>query len=265
MNEPADIPDESARSEFLDTLAKGLAALRLFGSDMKSLSIQETADRLALSRSAARRILVTLERLGYMRLEDRRYRLTAQALEFGYSYVASLSLPEIARSSMQALSAKLEEPVALAILDNGDAVYVERVQPQQPFRIDFSVGSRLPAYAFSIGQVLLAGLSDEELDGYFRTTELRPVTPLTVTDEKALRSIIADIRRDGYRLGVSDVIYGVGGIAVPLHNRARQTVAVMAVPIFHGRNQDEMVAEYLPVMLDTAAKISSFIVRSTDG
>jgi IclR family pca regulon transcriptional regulator len=264
MSGPLHVSDIN-RAEYLDTLVKGLAALRLFGSDMKSLSIQETADRLGLSRSAARRILVTLEHLGYVRSEERRFRPTALLLEFGYSYLTALSLPEVARPAMQVLSARLEESVALAVLDGVDAVYVERVQPPQPFRIDFNIGSRLPAYAFSLGQVLLAGLPNDELDEYFNTTELKPISPLTVVDEHALRRIVDDIRRDGYRLGVSDVIYGVGGIAVPLRNQAGETVAVMAVPIFHGRNQDEMVAKYLPAMLETTAELSSLITRSRDG
>jgi IclR family transcriptional regulator, pca regulon regulatory protein len=250
--------------DYLDTLAKGLAALRLFGTEMKALTIQETADRLSLSRSAARRILVTLEHLGYLRQSERRYYLPAHVLEFGYSYIASLSLPEIARPCMKTLSARLEEPVALARLEEKDAVFIELVQPKQPFRIDFSVGTRLPAYSFSVGQVLLAGLSDADLDDYFRTTELKPLTPLTITEEARLRRIVEQIRLDDYRLGISDVIYGVGGIAVPVRDRARQTVAAMVVSIFHGRDQQQMIRDYLPLIVAAAEEISAFVARGKD-
>lgn len=253
------------REDFLDTLAKGLAALHLFGVDMKSLTIQETADQLNLSRSAARRILMTLEHLGYLRQDGRQFHLTAKVLEFGYSFIASMSLPDIARPVMQSLSISLEEPVALAVLEGQDAVFVERIQPLRTFRIDFSVGNRLPAYSFSVGQVLLSGLSDDELEEYFRTTELKALTPLTITDAKALHKIIIQIRRDGYRLGISDFIYGVGGIAVPVRNRLGEVVAAMVVPTFHGRDQDEMVKRYIPLITAAATEIGSLVARGKDG
>jgi IclR family pca regulon transcriptional regulator len=253
------------REDFLDTLAKGLSALRLFGSDRKSLTIQETADELKLSRSATRRILMTLEYLGYLKQNGRQFQPTAQVLEFGYSFIASMSLPEVARPIMQVLSAQLEEPVALAALEDGDAVFIERIQPLRTFRIDFSVGNRLPAYSYSVGQVLLSGLSDVELDDYLRTTELKPLTPLTITDAKALRKIIRQIQVDGYRLGISDFIYGVGGIAVPVRNHLNDVVAAMVVPTFHGRDQDEMITRYLPLITAAAAEIGSFVARGKDG
>jgi IclR family pca regulon transcriptional regulator len=256
---PNDPLESGNREDYLDTLAKGLSAMRLFGSEMQALSIQETADLLQLSRSAARRILLTLERLGYMAQEGRKYRLTAQVLDFGFAYIASRSLPEIARS------AQLDESVALATLEGGDAVFIERIQPHQTFRIDFDVGNRLPAYCFSVGQVLLAGLDDEAFEDYLRTTELKAITPLTVTDPKVLRKTIARIRKDGYRMGISDMIFGVGGIAVPIRNRRNEVVAAMVVPMFHGRDQAEMEQRYLPLMQQAAERISGFLVRGRDG
>jgi IclR family pca regulon transcriptional regulator len=262
-NKPQDVDTESS-GDYLDTLAKGLAALRLFGVDMKSLTIQETAEQLKLSRSAARRILVTLERLGYMTHAGRKFRLTSQTLDFGYSYISAMSLPQIARPVMQALSEQLEEPVALAALEGKDAVFIERIQLPQTFRIDFSVGNRLPAYSFSVGQVLLSGLSDERLDHYFRTTELQSLMPLTITDEGKLREIIMQIRRDGFRLGRSDFIYGVGGIVVPILNRREEVIAAMVVPTFHGRDYEEMIQRYLPPMRQAADEIGRYVVHGRD-
>ena len=252
-----------SQGDHLDTLAKGVAALRLFG-DMKALSIQDTADQLQISRSAARRILVTLEHLGYLTLEERRYVLTAKVLDFGFAYFASRPLPEIARPVMRQLSHELGETVALATLEEGDAVFVERIQPPHAFHIDFDIGKRLAAYSFSVGQVLLAGLDEPALEEYLRTMPLRPVTPLTLTDPAELRTLIAQIRRDGYRLGINDMMYGVGGIAVPIRNRQGRILAGMVAPMFHGRDWDDMIARYLPAMLAAAAKISSFMVGDQD-
>lgn len=258
-------PQSNGREDYLDTLIKGLAAMRLFGAEMKALSIQETAERLEISRSAARRVLVTLEHLGYMAQEGRKYRLTAKVLDFGFAYLASRSLPEIARPVMQSLSQQLDESVALATLEAGDAVFIERIQPHQTFRIDFDVGNRLPAYSFSVGQVLLAGLDDAALEQYIHDTELKPITPLTLTTPKVLLKIIKQIREDGYRLGINDMIFGVGGIAVPICNHRGETVAAMVVPMFHGRDQAEMVQRYLPAMRDAAQRIGGFLVRGRDG
>jgi len=266
MSDLHEDPRQSAQiseGDHLDTLAKGVAALRLF-SEMKSLSIQDTADRLQISRSAARRILVTLEHLGYVTQEDRRYVLTAKVLDFGFAYYASRPLPEVARPVMQQLSRELGETVALATFEEGDAVFVVGIQPPHAFHIDFDIGKRLPAYSFSVGQVLLAGLEETALDEYLRATPLRPVTPLTVTDPTELRAIITQIRRDGYRLGINDMMYGVGGIALPIINRHGQTLAGMVVPMFHGRDWDDMIARYLPAMKTAASKISGFLVRAQD-
>ena len=202
---------------------------------------------------------MTLERLGYLKQQGRKFTLTSRVLEFGYSYISAMSLPEIARPIMQALSAELEEPVALAALEGTDAVFIERINPPRAFGIDFSVGTRLPAYAFSVGQVRLAGLDEKMLEQYFRSTELKPLTPLTVTDAAALHKIIADIRRDNFRLGMSDLIYGVGGIVVPVRNHRKNVVAAMVVPTFHGRDQDEMVHRYLPAMERAAAEIGGYV------
>jgi IclR family pca regulon transcriptional regulator len=254
-------PELVLRDDYLDSLANGIAALRLFGVNMKSLSIQETADRLDLSRSAARRILLTLEHLGYLKQQGRKFTLTSRVLEFGYSCVSAMSLPEIARPIMQTLSTELDEPVALARMEGWDAVFIERIHPPRAFRIDFSVGTRLPAYAFSVGQVLLAGLDEAALDAYFRSIELKPLTPLTITDPGALRDIIAQIRRDGFRLGMSDLIYGVGGIVVPISNHRKSIVAAMVVPTFHGPDKDEMVRRYLPVMEQAVADIGQYMTQ----
>ena len=112
---------------------------------------------------------------------------------------------------------------------------------------------------------MLAGLDDDALEQYFRCVPLKPITPLTVTDPKTLRKIIKDIRRDGYRLGISDMIFGVGGIAVPIRNRRAETMAAMVVPMFHGRNQQEMLDRYLPALKAAADEISSLMVRGRDG
>src|SRR5207302_9034896 len=134
-----------------------------------------------LTRAAARRFLLTLADLGYARSEDRRFALTPRVLELGYSFLSSLTLPEIAQPHLRELVGQVHESSSVSVLDGDDVVYVAREPTQRIMAVAISVGTRFPAYATSMGRVLLAGLGSEALDAFLAGAELRPLTPETVT------------------------------------------------------------------------------------
>ncbi|HLU32391.1 MAG TPA: helix-turn-helix domain-containing protein, partial [Natronosporangium sp.] len=144
--------------DFVQSLERGLAVIRAFDADHRSLTLSEVAAATGVTRAAARRFLLTLAELGYVRNHGRYFSLTARVLELGYAYLSSLSLPEVAEPHLEALVAQVDESSSLSVLDGTDIVYVARVPVRRIMTVAISVGTRFPAYATSMGRVLLAGL-----------------------------------------------------------------------------------------------------------
>src|SRR5918911_2427201 len=144
-------------SAFVQSLERGLAVIRAL-SDPEPQTLSDVARATGLSRAAARRFLLTLERLGYVRQRDARFALTPRVLELGYAYLSSFTLPEVAQPHLERLVEQVHESSSVSVLDGADVVYVARVPTRQIMRVTINVGTRCPAYATSMGRVLLAGL-----------------------------------------------------------------------------------------------------------
>src|SRR3954453_58835 len=160
---------------FVQSLERGLAVIRAFGTEDPELTLSDVARRTGLTRAAARRFLLTLADLGYVRSDGKRFALTPRVLELGYAYLSSLSLPEIAEPHLERLAAAVRESSSVSILDGDEIVYVGRVPTSRIMRVSITVGTRFPAYATSIGRVLLAGLSEDDLDAYLARATITPL------------------------------------------------------------------------------------------
>src|SRR3954471_13489453 len=167
-------------THFVQSLARGLAVIRAFGAGSPELTLSEVARATGLTRAAARRFLLTFADLGYVRTDGRLFALSPRVLELGYAYLSSLSLPEVAEPHLEQLVAEVHESSSVSVLDGDDVVYVARVPTSRIMRVAISVGTRFPAYATSMGRVLLAGLDDAELDAFLARAELRRLTTRTV-------------------------------------------------------------------------------------
>jgi len=169
-------------------MARGLAVIKAFDEDHQQLTLSEVASITGLARAAARRFLLTLAELGYVRTDGRMFALTPRVLELGYAYLSSLSLPQIAEPHLERMVAEVQESASVTVLDDTDIVYVARVPTSRIMRVTISIGTRFPAYATSMGRVLLAGLTPAELDAYLERVSMRPITARTITDPDALRA-----------------------------------------------------------------------------
>lgn len=235
--------------DFVASLAKGLAVIRAFGRDAPEQTLTEVATRTGMSRAAARRFLHTLTSMGYAEMDGKRFRLTPKVLDLGYAYLASLSLAEIAQPFMEQVTATVQESCSACVLDGTEIVYVARVPTKRIMSVSLSIGTRLPAYATSMGRVLLSGLSAGELERVLDATELKPLTVRTVTDRERLLQILEQVRRNGYALVDEELEEGVRSIAVPLHNRSGRVVAAMNVSGHSSRvTPDYMLSTYLPAL-----------------
>src|SRR6202042_2750977 len=154
----ADDQPPPRNSYFVQSLDRGLAVIRSFGPERERLSLSEVARATGLTRAAARRFLLTLVKLGYVRNDGREFSLRPRVLELGYAYLSGLAMPEVAAPHMEELVARLHESSSISVLDGLQIVYVVRVPTKRIMTVAISVGTRFPAYATSMGRVLLADL-----------------------------------------------------------------------------------------------------------
>src|SRR3954469_6925006 len=247
-------------SYFVQSLERGLAVIRAFDAEHPELTLSDVARSTGLTRAAARRFLLTLCDLGYVRSDGRLFMLTARVLELGYAYLSALSLPEVAEPHLEALVAEVRESSSLSVLDGDDIVYVARVPTSRIMRVAINVGTRFPAYATSMGRVQLAGLSDDDLTAYMKRVDLKRLTARTLATEAELRGELARIRAQGWALVDQELEEGLRSVAAPIRDRDGAVVAAVNVSAQATRRRatkDIVRKTLLPPLLDTAARIET--------
>ena len=244
--------------DFVQSLERGLAVIRAFDAAHPELTLSEVAAATGVTRAAARRFLLTLAELGYVRTDGRMFSLSPRVLELGYAYLSGLSLPEVAEPHLEALVAEVNESSSVSVLDGDDVVYVARVPTSRIMTVMISVGTRFPAYATSMGRILLAGLPDGELDAYLSTVRLDRLTQRTVGSALALRAELARVRAQGWAIVDQELEEGLRAVAAPIRDRSGRTVAAVNISAHASRTPVEAVRRtLLPPLLATAARIEA--------
>lgn len=239
--------------DFVTAFARGLSVIQCFSKSVETLTLADVAARTGLSRGTARRFLLTLESLGFVATENGHFRLLPKVLDLGFSYLSSVPLWELAQPFMKSIVDAVDESCGLAVLDGTDVVYLARVPPTHIYTIPVQVGTRMPAHANAMGQVLLAELSETELDAYFARATLNKITPQTEIDPVAIRKALAKIREQHYAMPVHQVYEGRASLAVPVRNRQGHAVAAMNVSAMLNRVPiEEFKTKILPLLQRTA-------------
>lgn len=252
----------SGQGEFVQSLARGLRVLTAFSAENPRLSLADAARLTGLTRATTRRCLHTLMQLGYAETNGKSFQLTPRVLDLGYAYLSSAKLGAIAEPFMEALSEQLDESVSLAVLDGAEIVYVARVPTKRIMSIGLALGSRLPAVVTSMGRVLLASLSDDELRDFLNHAELIRYTRRTITDKTQLERELLSIRHQRYALVDRELEEGLRSLAVPLTNREGRIVAALNVGTQTERvSRDELLNSILPQLRRTAEQINEFLER----
>jgi len=253
---------EASTGTFLQGLERGLAVIRAFSADAPSLTLSEVARSVGITPATARRILLTLEELGYVRSDSRRFSLTPRVLALGWAYLSSLDLGELAGPFMEELSAKTRESCSIATLDLPDIVYVARVPTSRIMTVALGVGARLPAYPTSMGRVLLAGLADDELTSYLATLRAESLTARTVTSADKLRETVSRARADGFALVDQELELGLRSIAAPIRNSRGRTIAALNVSAHASRSTPASLrADVLPHLQAAADQITTALTH----
>jgi len=250
---------QSARdSDFVQSLDRGLAVIRAFGPGRERLSLSDVARETGLTRAAARRFLLTLVKLGYVRSDGREFSLRPLVLELGYAYLSGLAMPEIASPHLEELVARVRESSSISVLDGQQIVYVARVPTKRIMTVAISVGTRFPAYATSMGRVLLAGMSPDDLEKYLSEAEFEAFTARTVNDPDRLREIVREVGRQGYAIVDQELEEGLRSIAAPIHGGGNAVIAAINLSGHASRvSLAAMRAVLLPALLETASRIEA--------
>lgn len=244
-------------SGFVQSLERGLAVIRALSTpDAQTLS--DVARTTGLSRAAARRFLLTLEQLGYVRRADTRFTLTPQVLELGHAYLSSLTLPEVAQPHLVELVEQVHESSSVSVLDGGDVVYVARVPTRRIMTVAIDVGTRFPAHATSMGRVLLAGLDRAARAAVLDGVVLKPITPTTVTTRVALEQELDEVARRGYAIVDQELEIGLRSIAVPVHGQTGTVVAAVNLSVSAATTS---VAQMRERLLDPLRQTAAAIER----
>jgi IclR family transcriptional regulator, pca regulon regulatory protein len=246
---PEDFARFAGNPDFVLSLARGLRVIEAFEGHTGGISPSEIAKHTGFSRAAVRRLLVTLEALGYARTDGRTYALSTAVLKLGFSYLSSSSLPALAQPMLERISEDIHESVSVSVLEGDEIVYIARASTKRVMSIGLSVGSRLPAYCTSMGRVLLATLPDAKLVSYLNRVDLKAVTPKTITNKDLLRDVIRNVASTGFALTDEELELGLRSVAVPVRGRHGNIMAAMNIGVSAARvSQSELIEKFLPTL-----------------
>lgn len=245
---------------YVQSFARGLQVIRSFSAGAPRQTLSEVAAASGLTRAGARRILLTLQTLGYVTSDGKHFGLTPRILDLGFAYLSSMPIWNRAEPVMEALVRQVQESCSAAVLDATDIVYVMRVPTHKIMRINLGVGSRLPAYCTSMGRLLLADLDEEERHARLAASTREAFTKHTLTDIDALLAKVAQARRQGWCLVNQELEEGLVSIAAPIVDRAGRTVAALNISGQANRTSAKVMQDtMLPALLASAREISRLL------
>ncbi|MDT7660179.1 MAG: IclR family transcriptional regulator, pca regulon regulatory protein [Pseudonocardiales bacterium] len=244
--------------DFVQSLERGFAVLLAFDEELANPTLAELAAATNLSRPAVRRLLLTLQRLGYVTGADGRWRLTPRVLSIGQHYSASNAMIELAQPHLLALAELTHESASLAALDGAHVVYVARVPVRRIMSINVSIGTRVPAHATSMGRALLAWAPAPVIERVIAESGLRRLTERTITDPVAFQAALREVRELGYALVSGELEDGLISVSAPVRDQTGSVVAALASSTSSGRTDlDRLRTEVVPLLLRTAGDISA--------
>lgn len=248
---------EEQPAYFVKSVEKAFDVLLAFTPESPRLTVSQVAAKADMTRASARRFLLTLTDLGYLRADGPHFELTPRSLDIGQSFLANLTLPAVAEPHLKSLAARLNETTSLCILDGTDVVYVACVPSPRLLSVSISVGTRFPAWATSMGRVLLAALSELELQAYFDSVRLQRFTERSIGSVDQLRTEIDSARAKGWSMVSQELEEGLRGVAVPVW-RGNEVVAAINVSLQTHRAPAEAIEKtVVPLLQDAARQIGN--------
>jgi DNA-binding IclR family transcriptional regulator len=250
------ITDSPYRVQVLD---RALGILDLLWKEGPELTLVELTERLGLNKSTVRRLIKVLEQYRFIEQSPRngKYRLGLKLFEMGSSVMAHLDLRERARPYLERLVFEAGETAHLCILDEGEVVYLEKVETQRTVRIPSSVGRRNPAHCTAVGKAILAFLPENELGDVIQKRGLRAYTRNTITTLAQLKRDLQLVRQRGYSLDNEEIEEGLKCIGAPVRDYSGKVIASVSIagPAF--RLTKDKIAALAQAVVETAHALST--------
>jgi len=244
---------ESSKKDFVEALARGLEVIRSFDRLHLKQTISEISERTLLARPTVLRLLITLKELGYVRELENKYSLTPKVVDLGMAYISALGLYGSAKPHMELLSKQVDQTVSLAELDGSDIVYTGRVEVPKIVSVGVTVGARLPSASTALGRVLLADLSQAELEEVLNTPTMSMFYPRTNFTVDQLCPRLEKVRNNGWAESDEDLQYGVHAIAAPIRGEHGAVVAAVGIGVHTSEVSKDVIRDnYLPLLLEAA-------------
>jgi len=265
---PPPAPDDAAAAPvpgdtYVQSFARGLEVIRSFSADAPRQTITQVAAAAGLTRAGARRVLLTLQSLGYAATDGRQFWLTPKILDLGFSYLSSQPLWHLSEPIVERLVERVKDSSSIAVLDGHEIVYMLRVPTRKVMRVTLGAGSRLPAFSTSLGRMLLADLDDAALLALAHRHPPAALTEHTRTDPQALIAAVRTAQRQGFAVNDRELETGLVSIAAPIFDRAGRTVAALNVGAAYARDSIARLHEdVLPELLSAARDISALLQRT---
>jgi IclR family pca regulon transcriptional regulator len=253
-----------AKADLIEGLAKGMAVLESFDTERQRLNATLAAERAGLTRASARRHLLTLAHLGYLETDGSYFWMAPKVLRFSGSYLASSRLPRALQPTLNRLAAQTHESFSAVVLDGEEVVIVARSgdygAPTRVLAYGLHLGARLPAHATSTGQLLLSALTPGELTVWFKGRVLPRLTPHTLTQPKALRARLAQVRGCDFCIATEEHEPGVQALAVPLRDMKGRTVAALNVVLPREPKPEAILQrDLLPLLFEAAREVRTLL------
>jgi IclR family pca regulon transcriptional regulator len=242
---------------FMTSLARGLAVVKAFSDQRRAMTIAQISHKTGIPRAAVRRCLYTLKQLGYADSEANNFFLKPKILTLGYSYLSSTPLTISAQPCLNQVSRSLNESCSLAVMDEGEVLYISRSATSRVMSVALNAGSRLPAYCTALGRVMLAAMTESQLNDYFSQCELRAYTERTLISEEKLRVLLREIGQTGYAIVEEELEIGLQSIAVLGRGASGAVVGALNIATQTTRvTRHQLEHAFLPTLLNAASELS---------
>jgi IclR family pca regulon transcriptional regulator len=256
----AELAVHEGNPDFVLSLARGLRVIEAFDGRPQGLSIADIARATELSRAAVRRLLITLELLGYIESNGRKYRLRHRVLHLGMSYLSSSSLAMVSQPAVQKITEDLDESSSVCVLDGDEVLCVAGAVRRGLMSLDVATGSRLPIHCTAAGRVLLAALPEDVLAAQFERIEMKALTAKTLVSREALARDVRRVREQGFSVVDEELEAGIRAIAVPVVSKEGHIAASLGVGALASRvSLEELQSRFLPVLRDQARAIGQLV------
>jgi IclR family pca regulon transcriptional regulator len=261
---PPEVSAPRSDSYAIQSVSRAFTILELFDERRPHLSTTEIAELTGLNRATAYRFCQTLLSLAYLEeVAPRRFRPGLKAVSLARAALSSRELPDLAQPYLRNLRDSAGETVNMALLDGAEVVYVSRLLSHHLLALRLFVGSRLPAYASSLGRAMLAFLPDGEVQAILDGSSFQTFTRHTIVDRRRLLAELHRVRIRGYAINDQELVLGIRGIAAPIFGVGGRPIAAINLSIAHPLSVKEIETKFVGSLLETAQAITDLATQLT--